>query len=165
MTKYFCIGRFIELIKDKYPKVTKLLICFDPRKSTEKTKHNQIQYHPYGVIIYADDKKIALDYTKLTDICNTDDINGINLDVQYEIVITMSEGTSRIISVNKTFQLLEVLTEIKRFVTKDNKTIEYYPAKIVNSNNKIFNDMINKKKEYLLGSMVDQNEFEEIEFA
>jgi hypothetical protein len=77
----------------------------------------------------------------------------------------MSEGKSRIISINKTFQLLEVITEIKRFITKDNKTIEYYPAKIINANNKIFNDMINKKKEYLLGSTVDQNEFEEIEFA
>jgi hypothetical protein len=153
------------LIKDKYPKVIKILICFDSRKSTEKTKHNQIQYHPYGVIIYTDDKKTAIDYTKLKDICNTYDINGINLEVQYKIVITMSEGKSRIISVNKTFQLLEVLTKIKRFVTKDNKTIEYYPAKIVNANNKIFNDMINKKNEYLLGSTVDQNEFEEIEFS
>jgi hypothetical protein len=125
MTKYFCIGRFIGLIKDKYPKVTKILIFFVPRKSTEKTKHNQIQYHPYGIIVYTDDKKTALDYTKLTDICNTDDINGINLDVQYEIVITMSEGKWRIIRINKTFQLLEVITEIKRFVTKDNKIIEY----------------------------------------
>jgi hypothetical protein len=94
-----------------------------------------------------------LDYTKLIDICNTDDIS----DVQYEIVITMSECKSRIININKTFQLLEVITEIKRFSTKDNKTIEYYPAKIINANNKIFNDMINKKKEYLFGSTVDQN--------
>jgi hypothetical protein len=124
MTKYFCIGRFIELIKDKYPKTTKILICFDPRKSTEKPKYNQIQYHPYGIIVYTDYKKTALDYTKLTDIYNTDDINGINLDVQYEIVITMSEGQSRIICINKTFQLLEVITEIKRFITKDNKTIQ-----------------------------------------
>jgi phage pi2 protein 07 len=77
----------------------------------------------------------------------------------------MSEGKSRIISINKTFQLLAVLTEIKRFVTKDNKTIVYYPAKIINANNQIFKDMINKKKEYLLGSIVDQNEYEEIEFA
>jgi hypothetical protein len=129
MTKYFCIGKFIELIKDKYPKVSKILICFDPRKSVEKTKYNQIQYHTSGVIIYIDDKKTALDYTKLIDICNTDDI----ADVQYEIVITMSECKSRIININKTFQLLEVITEIKRFVTKDNKTIEYYTAKIINA--------------------------------
>jgi hypothetical protein len=100
MTKYFCIGRFIELIKDKYPKTTKILICFDPRKSTEKTKYNQIQYHPYGIIVYTDDKKTASDYTKLIDICNTDDVS----DVQYEIVITMSECKSRIININKTFQ-------------------------------------------------------------
>jgi hypothetical protein len=37
--------------------------------------------------------------------------------------------------------------------------------KIINANNKIFNDIINKKKEYLFGSTVDQNEYEEIEFA
>jgi hypothetical protein len=43
MTKYFCVGRFIELIKDKYPKVSKILIGFDPRKSVEKAKYNQIQ--------------------------------------------------------------------------------------------------------------------------
>jgi hypothetical protein len=85
MAKYFCFGRFMELIKDKYLRVSKILICFDPRKSFEKTKYNQIQYHPYGDIIYIDDKKSALDYTKLIDICNTDDI----LDVQYEIVISM----------------------------------------------------------------------------
>jgi hypothetical protein len=77
----------------------------------------------------------------------------------------MSECKSRIININKTFQLLEVITDIKRFVTKDNKAIEYYSAKIINAINKIFNDMVNKKKEYLFGSTVDQNEFEEIEFA
>jgi hypothetical protein len=68
----------------------------------------------------------------------------------------MSECKSRIININKTFQLLEVITEKTRFVTKDSKIIEYYPAKIINANNKIFNDMVNKKKEYLFGSTVDQ---------
>jgi hypothetical protein len=67
------------MIKDKYPKVSKILICFDPRKSREKTKYNQIQYHPDGVIIYNDDKKSALDYTKQIDICNTDDITMFNM--------------------------------------------------------------------------------------
>jgi hypothetical protein len=105
MIKYFCIGRFIELIIDKYPKVSKILICFDPRKTIEKTKYNQIQYHSYGVIIHSDEKKSVLDYTKLIDICNTDD----NSDVQYEIVIIMSKCKSRIININKTFQLLEVI--------------------------------------------------------
>jgi hypothetical protein len=121
------------------------------------TRYNTI----YRVIIYTDDKKTALDYTKLIDVCNTDDIS----DVQYEIVITIPECKSRISNMNKTFQLLEVITEIKRFITKDNKTIDYYPAKIINANNKIFNDMINKKKEYLFGSTTDQNDNEEIEFA
>jgi hypothetical protein len=66
---------------------------------------------------------------------------------------------------NKTFQLLAVITEIKRFITKDDKTIDYYPAKIINSNYKIYNEMINQKKEYLFASTVDQNEYEEIGFA
>jgi hypothetical protein len=57
----------------------------------------------------------------------------------------MSECKSRIININKTFQWLEVITEMKRFITMDNKTIYYYSAKIINANNKIFNDMINKK--------------------
>jgi hypothetical protein len=127
MAKYFCVGRFIELIKDKYPKVSKILICFDPRKSVEKTKYNQIQYHPSGIIIYIDDKKTALDYPKLIDICNTDDIS----DVQYEIVITMSECKSRIINMNKTFQLLEVMIDEKKIIAKDYKTIDYYLSKIL----------------------------------
>jgi hypothetical protein len=130
MSKYFCIGRFIELIKDKYPKVSKILICFDPSKSVEKTKYNQIQYHPYGVIIHIDDKKTALDYTKLIDICNTDDAS----DVQYEIVIPMSECKSRIININKSLQLLENTTELRSFITKDKKTIEYYPSKVIDAN-------------------------------
>jgi hypothetical protein len=44
-----------------------------------------------------------------------------------------------------------------KFMTKDNNGIEYYPSKIMNANNQIFNNMINKKKEYLFGSTVDQN--------
>jgi hypothetical protein len=39
MIKYFYIGRFIEFIKDKYPMVSKIIIYFDPIKSTEKTKY------------------------------------------------------------------------------------------------------------------------------
>jgi hypothetical protein len=77
----------------------------------------------------------------------------------------MSECKSRIININKTFQLLKVTTELRSFTTKDKKTIEYYPVKVINANNKIFNDMINKKKEYLFDSTTDQNEYEEIEFA
>jgi hypothetical protein len=99
-------------------------------------------------------------YTKLIDICNTDDIS----DVQYEIVITMSEYKSRIIYINKTFQLLEVTPEMRWFITKDNKSIEYYPSKMINANNQIFTDMIVKKKEYWFWSTTDQNKYEEIEF-
>jgi hypothetical protein len=77
----------------------------------------------------------------------------------------MSECKSNIININKTFQLLIVTPDLKSFTIKDKKTIEYYPAKVINANNKIFNDMINKKKEYLFGSTADQNLYEEIEFA
>jgi hypothetical protein len=124
--KIFLPWNFIELINHKYPKISKILICFDPRKSVTKIKYHQIQYHPYGVILNIDDKKSALNYTKLLDICNTDDAS----DVQLEIVITMTECKSRIININKTFQLLEVTPELRNFITKDNKTIEYYPAKV-----------------------------------
>jgi hypothetical protein len=152
-SKYFCLGRFIEMNKDKYPKVSKILICFDHHKSIEKTKYNQIQYHPYEAIIHTDYNKSALNYTKLIDIWYTDYIS----DVQYEIVITMSECKSRIININKTFRLLEVIPEMKKVRTKDNKTIEYYSSKVINANNKIFTDLINKKMEYLFGSIADQN--------
>jgi hypothetical protein len=54
---------------------------------------------------------------------------------------------------------------MRKFTTKDIKSIEYYPSKVINANNKIFTDMINKKKEYLFGSTSDQNEYEEIEFV
>jgi hypothetical protein len=77
----------------------------------------------------------------------------------------MSEYKSRIININKTFQLLEVTLEMRKFITKDNKSIVYYPFKVIYANNKIFTDMINKKKEYLFWSTSDQNEYEEIEFA
>jgi hypothetical protein len=102
-----------------------------------------------------------LDYTKLIDICNIDDIS----DAQYEIVITMSECKSRITNINKAFQLREVIPEMRKFITKDKKSIEYYPSKVINANNKIFTEMINKKKEYFFGSTADQNEYEEIEFS
>jgi hypothetical protein len=87
------------MMKNKYSKGSKILICFDPHKLVEKTKDNKIQYHQYGVIIYIDVKKSALNNTKIIDICNTDDAS----DVQYEIVITISESKSRIININKKF--------------------------------------------------------------
>jgi hypothetical protein len=115
------------LIKDKYPKVTKILICFDPKKSIEKTKYNQIQYYPYGMIVYTDDKKSALDYTKLIDICNTDDIS----DVQYEIVITMSEYKSRIINSNKTFQFQYVHWKWENLSQKRIRVLTKIPPRLL----------------------------------
>jgi hypothetical protein len=76
-----------------------------------------------------------------------------------KLKITMSECKSRRININKTFQLLEVTPELRYFTTKDNKTIEYYPSNVINANNKIFTDMINKKKEYLFESTAENNEY------
>jgi hypothetical protein len=108
-----------------------------------------------------EDKKSALDYIKPIDIYNTNDATIF----QNKIVIIMPECKSRIININKTFSLLEVTPEMRKFLTKDNKSFEYYQSKVINANNKIFNDMINKKIEYIFGSTADQNEFEEIEFV
>jgi hypothetical protein len=92
MNRYFCITRLIEIIKIKYPKTTKLIICFDPRKSTEKTKHNQLQLHPYGIVMDIDSQKCASDYSKLVELCNSVDGCDIIENDTYEIVITISEG-------------------------------------------------------------------------
>jgi hypothetical protein len=74
MSKYFCLSRFIEILKIKYPQITKLIICFDPRKSLNKSKYNQILIHPYGLIIEVENKKSAINYSKLNEICNIDNI-------------------------------------------------------------------------------------------
>jgi hypothetical protein len=51
MSRYFCLGRFNESINEKYPKITRFRTYFDPRNSVEKAKHNQLQLHPYGIVI------------------------------------------------------------------------------------------------------------------
>jgi hypothetical protein len=81
----------MDLIKIRYPKIIKLIISFDPRKSLSKTKYNQIQLHPYGLIIEIDPKKSAIDYSKIIEICNVDDII-LNNDTSYEIIITLYDG-------------------------------------------------------------------------
>jgi hypothetical protein len=57
MSRYYCITVFIEIIKNKYPNITKLIICFDPRKSMEKTGYNQLKLYPYGIVIDINSKK------------------------------------------------------------------------------------------------------------
>jgi hypothetical protein len=69
MSRYFCWVRFIELIKERYPKINQLIIWFDPRKAIEKTKYNQLSLYPYGIVIVADEKKYALNYSKFIEIC------------------------------------------------------------------------------------------------
>jgi L-cystine uptake protein TcyP (sodium:dicarboxylate symporter family) len=65
MSRYFCLGRLIEIIKERYPKEAKLIICFDRRKSIGKTKSNQLQLHPYGIIVVDTEKKHTVEYSKL----------------------------------------------------------------------------------------------------
>jgi hypothetical protein len=128
MSKYFCLSRFIELLKTKYLKTNKLMICFEPRKSLTKTKYNQIQLHPYGILIEMDSIISAIDYSKLINICKDDEDEIINNDnTSYEIILTLSDGKNKTITINKTFQLLEVIVDMKTFTTKDTKIIEYYP--------------------------------------
>jgi hypothetical protein len=163
MSKYYCLGRFIELMKERYPKTTKLIICFDPRKSTEKTKDNQL--HPYGVVVIDDEKKPALDYPKLLEVCGGDETDDTNHT--YEIVITMNESKNKAINTNKNFQLLDVSTDLKKFVSKDKKVIEYFPSQIISgiSSTTLFNDMIAKKKECSSLKTVYQDDFNGIEFV
>jgi hypothetical protein len=146
MSCYFCLGRFIELIKERYSNITKLVICFDLRKSVNKTKSNQLHLHSF-VIAIIDDKKLALDYSKLIEICGgeTDDDD---IADTYEIVITLSQVKNKKLNTNKNFQLLDISTDLNKFTTKDKKIIEYFPSQIINNvNNILFNSMISKKKD------------------
>jgi hypothetical protein len=66
-----------------------------------------------------------------------------------------------------TDSILNRETDIKfitQFLSDSNGDLKV-EGKYNNANNKIFNDMINKKREYLFGSTKDQNEYEEIEVA
>jgi hypothetical protein len=63
MSRYFCLDRYILLIKEKYHKITKFINCFDPRRSIEKTKCNQLELYPHGVIIASNEKNRAIDYS------------------------------------------------------------------------------------------------------
>ncbi|GMO12429.1 MAG: hypothetical protein Ta2E_00330 [Mycoplasmoidaceae bacterium] len=87
MLKYFCVGRFIEIRKEKYAKVSILRICFDPQKPVEKTKYNKPQLHPLCIVIEIENKKCIIDYVKLIEHCHTgSDID----DDNSEIVITIN---------------------------------------------------------------------------
>jgi hypothetical protein len=93
MNRYFFINRFIEIIKNKYLNISKLIICFDPKNSMEKTGYNQLKLHPYGIVIDVDSKKCALEYSKLIELCNNVDGRDDRFDNEnYEIIITISEG-------------------------------------------------------------------------
>jgi hypothetical protein len=76
----------------------------------------------------------------------------------------LREGKNKALNINKNYQLLNVSTDLKKFTTKDKKTIEYFRSQIINKvNNTCFNDMISKKKERL-SMTVNQDDFNGIEF-
>jgi hypothetical protein len=115
MPHYFCFGKFIELIKERDSKVTKLIICFDTRKWGEKTNVNQFQWHPYGIIIVGDQKRI-LDYSKLIEIYVWETDDGDTND-NYQIVMVLSEGKNKAPNTNKKFHLLDVSSDLKKWIT------------------------------------------------
>jgi hypothetical protein len=146
MSRYFCLVRFIEIIKEKYRKVTKLIIYFDLRKSIEKTKSKQLQIPPYGIVIVDNEKKSTLDYSKLIEIY-AGETNDEDPDDTYEIVFTMCEGKNKTLNTNKNFQLLDASPDLKKFTTKDKKILEYFLSQIINNVNSILlKNMIRKKK-------------------
>jgi hypothetical protein len=62
--------------------------------------------------------------------------------------MTLADGKNKILNTNRTFQLLDVINDLKTFTIKDKKIIEYFPSSIINSvSNPIFNEMVNKKKD------------------
>jgi hypothetical protein len=65
---------------------------------------------------------------------------------------------------SKNFQLLDVRMDLKKFITKDKKTIEYLPSQIINNaNSSLLNDMMRQKKE-CLNKTVNQDDCNYIEF-
>jgi hypothetical protein len=124
MSRYFCLGRFIEIIKEIYQEITKLIICFDPRKSAEKNKVQSTSASSIWNRHYWEWKERALGCSKLLEIC------GCNVDDDsYEIVATISEGKNKTLNISKNFQLLDVSTDLKNFTTKDKKMIEDFLVK------------------------------------
>jgi hypothetical protein len=134
----------------------------------EKTGYNQLKLHPYGIVIDINSKKCILDYSKLIELCNNvDGCDDMFDNENYEIIITISEGKNKILNTNKTFQLLEIATELKTFKTKDKKVIDYFPSSIINNygKNNMFNEMIIKKKEFMSKGCKENNDnLDDIEF-
>jgi hypothetical protein len=112
-----------------------------------------------------DSKKYALDDSKLVELCNNVDGCDIPENDTYEIIIIISENKNKILNSKKTFQLLDIATELKKFNTKDKKVRDYFPSSIINNvnNNTIFNEMINKKKEFMSKGCSNDN-LDDIEY-
>jgi hypothetical protein len=83
----------------------------------EITNCNQLPLHPYGIVIIDNEKKRSCKALKMIEICSADiddKDTGIN-----EIVITSSECKNKASNTNKSSQLLDISTELKKFITKD----------------------------------------------
>jgi hypothetical protein len=81
--------------------------------------------HPYGIVIIDYQSKHSVNYSKLIEICDRETDDG-DTDDTYNIVVIISEGENKAPNTNKNLQLLFVNTDLKKFTTKDKKTIEYF---------------------------------------
>ncbi|GMO19862.1 MAG: hypothetical protein Ta2E_10940 [Mycoplasmoidaceae bacterium] len=88
-----------------------------------------MQIHRFCIVIEIENKKYPMDYGKLIEMFNRG--SDIEND-KYEIDIMIRERTNKIININKTFQLLDVNTELKSFTSKNKKVIEYFLSAIYN---------------------------------
>jgi hypothetical protein len=88
-----------------------------------------------------------------------------DIDDTYETVCKLSEGKSKPLNTNKSFQFLGVSTDIKKLTPKDKKIIEYIPRHFINNvNNTLFHDMISKKKEFL-NKVINSEDLKGVEFV
>jgi hypothetical protein len=71
-----------------------LIICFDRRKSDEKTKYNHHQLHPYGIVFVDDNKHAFINLNQIEIRCG-------DSDETYEIVVTISDGKNKTLNTNK----------------------------------------------------------------
>jgi hypothetical protein len=90
MSRYFYLGRFIEQIKERYPKIIKLIVCFDPRKSIEKTKYNKLQLHLNDIVIVDNEKKYAINDLKKIRIYDNENDDGETDDTKHIISTRIS---------------------------------------------------------------------------
>jgi hypothetical protein len=65
------------------------------------------------VIVFAEDKKRALDYSNLVEICENTSVDNYINDDRYEIVVSMSDNNNKALNTSKNFQLLDISMDHK----------------------------------------------------